>query len=302
MRRFIAAFSYSAAALLSVVCALLLGSCGLRGESAASPTPTQRAPSFGFLSSLAVDTILLQYDYESTFWNVEANRSFAHVPPLTVFADGTAFYVDSGNPSSANNQQLMIAHLTAEETRTLLQHVLVLGFERLESHLEHCNGPPEGVHTCVADGSYSIIRVRLAPDTIREVRNYADFANDAQALADLRTFLSTYRHPTAQPYQAAHVTLFVRRGTMYDNPPLSTWPIPSTWVAPAQQSTNGQWPMVIAGAQYDQLLTQLPRNMGEYVVRVDGSLYTLQLIPWLPYQDYTTDIQAYQRLVTPSIP
>jgi hypothetical protein len=258
--------------------------------------PPQPTRNLDFLSTLAPDAIILQYDYEATFfWN----SAFGHVPPLTVFADGTVFYVDSGNPPSGNNQLLMIARLTSAEIRTLLQHVLNLGFEHLESHLDHCDGSPESAHTCAVDASYSIIRVRLSSETVREIKNYADFANDPHALRDLRTFLSTYHHPTAQPYHPALATLLIRKGTVYDSPPITSWTSASPWVAPTQRSLNGQWVMVLAGVQLDDVLAQLPHNMGEYVVRIDGNLYTLMLTPWLPYQDYTSDILTFQRSVTP---
>lgn len=57
--------------------------------------------------------------------------------------------------------------------------------------------------------------------------------------------------------------------------------------------------MILAGAQQDDVLAQLPRNMGEYVVRINGSLYTLMLTLWLPYEDHTSDILTFQRGATP---
>lgn len=214
-----------------------VSSCGLGDQQAALSVPPQPTRSLDFLSSLLPHTIILQYDYEATFfWN----SPFGHVPPFTLFADGTVFYVDSGNPSSASNQQLMIARLSPAEIRSVFQHVLSLGFEHLESHLDQCDGPADSVHTCVVDASYSIIRMRLSLDTIREIKNYADFANDAQALRDVRSFLSTYQYPTARPYHPARSTLLIRKGTVYDNPPITPWTSASAWVAPTQRWVNGQ--------------------------------------------------------------
>ena len=67
----------------------------------------------------------------------------------------------------------MEVRLSGDDVEALVQQVLDLGFERLENYSEQCQNLDDGTGMCLADASYTVLRVRLPSGEPRQVRIYA---------------------------------------------------------------------------------------------------------------------------------
>jgi hypothetical protein len=283
--------------LLLILVATLLSACGLtdRFTSAVTPTPTpagSEGPSgCGGTGEITVDlspiplqpaNIVLQLAWEGGLTRPEVTYAFGNVPEFTLLADGSAYYVD---PPEFDQRQTMVAHLMPAESQELVQRVLDLGFERLESYADSCQSLPDGSCQCVADAGTSILRVRLPGGELREIRNYADFANNPAVLTAIRTLLTEYRHPQAEPYQPEKAALFLRPAPSSSDFPVLDWPLPPAWLVGG--TGDFSCVRVLAGADLGSLLAVTGRNLGDSYVRAGDQVYSLYLVPWLPGVDYT---------------
>ncbi|HSR33168.1 MAG TPA: hypothetical protein VLY63_21595 [Anaerolineae bacterium] len=252
-----------------------------------SPTP---APGSGE-GSESVE-VLVQLDWEGGFAPPEVAVPFGRVPVFTLLADGRVFYVDWGDPMEPS-QELVIAQLTPEERDALVQQILELGFERLESYLDQCQEQADGSSQCVADAGYSILRVRLPQGDLREIRNWHEFANDPEALLAIRGLLSEYRHPDAVPYLPARGSLFIRPILSAEGLTVADWPLNATWLTPPEAAVE-QWAGVLSEGEWDALVKVTSRNMGTFAFRDADQFYHVVLVPWLPGTDYSEQVATYQ--------
>jgi hypothetical protein len=238
--------------------------------------------------------VLIQLDWAGGFGPPEAAVPFGRVPAFTLLADGRVLYVDHGDPLEPNQEQLLIAQLRPDQVQALVQEVLDLGFERLESHLDQCQESDDGSSLCVADAGYSILRVRLPNGQLREIRNWHEFANDAEALLAIRGLLSDYRHPEAVPYLPDNASLFIQPILSAEGLTVANWPLNPGWLTPLAPGVE-QWAGVLAAEERDVLLRVTSRNMGVYYFRDEGRLYQVILVPWLPGTDYADEVLTYRR-------
>jgi hypothetical protein len=146
----------------------------------------------------------------------------------------------------------------------------------------------------VADAGYSILRVRLPGGDLREIRNWHEFANDADSLMAIRNLLSEYRHADAEPYMPDRASLFVQPLLSAEGVEVrEDWPLDPAWLAPPAPATQ-QWAGVLTGAEWDPLLEVTSRNMGIYYFRHAGRFYQIVLVPWIPGEDFTDEVVAYR--------
>ena len=235
--------------------------------------------------------ILVQYDYEPTFSTPESLQSFGRVPPFTMLEDGTIIYVDEGR--RYDERRVMEVRLSRYDADALVQQVLDLGFERLGNHAEQCEDLGNDSSVCIADASYTVLRVRLPSGEPRQVRIYANFGSDPQALEAIRSLLSGYSHLDARPYVPAKAALFIRPIAEALDVPVLDWELDTAWLE-AGDRTGQQWARVVDGDALDTLLANVPRNVGEFFFQHEGQAYHMTLIPWLPSVDYTADVAAYR--------
>ncbi|HEX9618457.1 MAG TPA: hypothetical protein VGA03_13675 [Anaerolineales bacterium] len=293
--------SLSVPLLSAVLLGLFLAACGPASPTPeptpAGPTPVdQPTPSpegerpgaftLASLAALQPGDVLLQKDYEPTFFRIETMVPYGRVPSFTLYADGTLIYRLEGQ--SFEDEVMVAVQLTQEESVDLLNQALDLGLPRLESHTDFCENPG-GQGMCVMDASYTILRGRLPSGQLHEVKIYADFANDPAAYEGIGDLLEGYQHPEAGPYQPQAATLFISprtgaEGVVYE------WPFGPELLQNASQERP--WATYLEGAELAEFMEPLPRNVGDFLFESNGRPFNVYLVPWLPYADFRAAIQA----------
>jgi hypothetical protein len=256
-----------------------------------SATPVSTLPSLTYspmsFTRLTPDTILLQLGFEPTFSTPRYQYPFGRVPELTMLVDGRIFYQDDLHP----DQPLRVAQLSPAEMMELLQEIVDLGINELDSYTDFCLPQEDGSSICVADAAYTIIRQRMPDDSLKEIRSYANFTNQPEILEAIVQRLNNYTHPEAQAYIPEQAALFLQPTQGKLNEPPTPFPLQGNYAPPALND-SGMWAFYLTGAD---LQTYLQTQEGKYslaIFDINGETYQAELVSWLPGADYQVDLEA----------
>ena len=130
---------------------------------------------------------------------------------------------------------------------------------------------------CLADASYTVLRVRLPSGEPRQVRIYANFGSDLQALESIRSTLREYSHLDARPYVPAKATLFIRPMAEAVDVTVLDWELGPAWLE--ADDKGRQRARVVDGDALATLLASVPRNVGDFFFQHEGQAYHMTLVP-----------------------
>jgi len=143
-----------------------------------------------------------------------------------------------------------------------------LGFDRLQSHTDFCMTQSNGEQNCIMDASYTILRMRLPNDSIKEIKIYGDFANDLQAFQGIRDLLTGYAHPDAQPYIPERGALFISESAGEAPSAAIEWPLaPSLLLHP--KNDQGLWAVSLGDQEINRYLEVSGRNAGDTLFKYE---------------------------------
>lgn len=248
----------------------------------------------------SLDGVLVQLDWEPTWGALEDLQNFGRIPELTLFEDGTVIYLEHPEPGAIGSN-VRAVRLGPEERSALVEEVVERGFARLESHTSERGPGPDGSEVVVFDSAYSDISVRLPNGELRTIRNYADFANDQEALESIRQLLSEWSSPDAEPYVPARATVIIkwldpRSAASFHHHPEIAWPLQETLL---QQPEEGvcEWAVPIGSSEYRSLISQpgLGPQWTYFSTLHEGKRLFLSLVPWLPNEDHAAAVRRYRQ-------
>ena len=137
---------------------------------------------------------------------IRSTQSCSLMPEFTLYSDGLDVFV---HRIERVGKSVLCVSLSSARVDSIVRHVRGLGVERLESHESQEAKTSDSTSVMVVDASYSIIRMRLSSGELRTIRNYAEFANYPEILAQVRRYFLDWYDPSATTYVPRRATLAI---------------------------------------------------------------------------------------------
>jgi hypothetical protein len=236
---------------------------------------------------LGTNEILLQLEYEPTFTVVhpcDASQPFGRVPEVTLYEDGTIIYESDAG--------VMVYGIGEKRAAQQHAHVVELGIAQVRSKEDDCRTDGD-VTTCLSDSGFAVLRVRAHDGKLRELRNYAGWADERQAtLHAVYDRLKLLRQPyewETRRYVPEHATLFLALERDEDSRErrerAKDWPLGDALLE--RVIAKRQLVLAIDAATIATLAAAIGTNATSRVeLRHDDVIVSAALVPWLPGVDY----------------
>ncbi len=286
----------ASAMLVLAACSPAFAGSSTAPAPTASPTPSGSSadpkPGFFFFSMenlgrLSPDTVILELAYEPTFFRIESSYVYGRPPVFDLLADGRVIYTQEG--ATYADERIMLATLSPQEVSALLKKVTDDGIFKLESFTDFCKTLADGTQNCLADAAYTILRLRIADGSLKEVKIYGDFANNPAAFTAITGYLTSYTHPAAVQYVPNQAAMFLSKNAAEAPAGTKIWPLD---LALLQFTANDQgiWATVLEGQSLSKYLSVVGSNVGDTFFEADGTVYRAYLVPWLPGIEYAAQL------------
>ncbi len=252
------------------------------------PSPSTEEKLLADIQKLQPGDLLVQLDYEPTFSMPQYLHAFGRFPVFSLYSDGKIIYQDPAN------NYLLTVDITQAEAASFVLTLYEAGALELDNYLDQCYQLSEDEQTCIADGAYSLLRI-FTPDSImKEVRNYAGFANNMEALDKIINTLHQFSHPDAERYQAQQGALFITAlsaDQVDDSVDVPLFPLHPPY-APPPLKTGETWVVELGPLE---IATFIDLTDGAYTAEVmlyEGQFYRIEFVPWLPGNNFSPELAA----------
>lgn len=196
----------------------------------------------------ALEHVVLQLDVQPGFgvhvWPEWASP-WGHVPELTLFDDGTVVYLED---AEAMSPIPYVVQLSTAEVQALVDQVIALGFDRLESQESWVGVDDRGESYGVTDGGFFRLQLRRDGElTSLRIYDHAPFVSEAQAFSSIVDLLLGWSAITATPLFHERAALFLE-GPVDGSVPIFETALESAFEASGTPSDDVAltWPPLVA--------------------------------------------------------
>lgn len=266
--------------------------------SAAPRNPPSTLPDKWARDTGKEGAVVLRLDSEASFGvvltcaiggfprNRAASVSLMKIPLFTMYEDGSVIFLRTNG-----ERRVMRVQLDAVAARELLDEMLTLGIDKIDSRPRRCD-LRQNPASCMSDASVSVIDVKLPGKKPRTIRNYAAVAQHQTELDGVLKRLGSFDSKDALDYLPTQAALVIEKCPAQDlemddsiRKQFLPWPFDAQMLWPPQSSSEF-WARTVPAEPFYQGLYGEGARLGTTrgFVHKDR-LYTAYVTPLLPGSD-----------------